>query len=213
MLTSTSRRPALTLWGAAAHASKVRAQTITKEVVWNEGVTGGATGGGVSAFFPLPTYPKPCQRSTLSQSRPSARTRRAGHRGDADPATGYIVRVDGQQFVIGGTSAVAPLWAGLIALLNQQLRKSVGFINPLLYSNPVISGGSFHDIVSGNNDASGHLGGYRATNGWDACTGLGSPDGARLMNLSRPSVEQQPPDMKFGDRRINHLNYTKEFEP
>ena len=155
---------------------------ITKEVVWNEGVTGGATGGGVSAFFPLPTYQS---HANVPPSVNPGHPRGRGVpdiAGDADPATGYIVRVDGQQFVIGGTSAVAPLWAGLIALLNQQLKKSVGFLNPLLYSKPVIGGGSFHDIVSGNNDASGHIGGYKAASGWDPCTGLGSPDGARLMN-------------------------------
>ena len=54
--------------------------------------------------------------------------------GDADPGTGYNVVVDGQQSVIGGTSAVAPLWAGLFALINQSLGANVGYVNPLLYS-------------------------------------------------------------------------------
>ena len=104
--------------------------------------------------------------------------------GDADPRTGYQVRlVGGQRSVIGGTSAVAPLWAGLVALLNQQLatrasRRS-GFLNPLIYGLPATTA-AFHDITQGNNDIEG-LGKYQAGPGWDACTGLGSPDGAKLI--------------------------------
>ena len=95
--------------------------------------------------------------------------------GDADPATGYRVRVDGEEFVIGGTSAVAPLWAGLVALMNQKLGHSVGYLNPLLYGT-VVGKGAFHDITSGNNGA------YQSKKGWDACTGWGSPDGSKLLS-------------------------------
>jgi hypothetical protein len=83
--------------------------------------------------------------------------------GDADPNTGYNVQVDGSSFAVGGTSAVAPLWAGLIALFNQSLGKSVGYLNPTLYQN-VGENGSFHDITSGNN------GDYSAGPGWDPCS-------------------------------------------
>lgn len=96
---------------------------------------------------------------------------------DDDPAssaTGYQVRVDYLSFVVGDTSAVSPLWAGLVARLNQSLGKPVGFLNPLLYG-PVVGGGAFHDMTSGSNGA------YKAAPGWDACTGWGSPDGARLL--------------------------------
>jgi len=93
--------------------------------------------------------------------------------GDADPQTGYQVLVDGQQMVIGGTSAVAPLWAGLTALMNQSLGKSVGFLAPMLYGTSAQAG--FHDITQGNN------GNYQAGPGWDACTGNGSPNGAVLL--------------------------------
>ena len=95
--------------------------------------------------------------------------------GDADPVTGYQVRVDGQSLVIGGTSAVAPLWAGLIALNNQQNGKSAGFIHPQIYAAKASS--AFHDIVSGNNGA------FSAGPGWDACTGLGSPIGSKIIAL------------------------------
>jgi kumamolisin len=93
--------------------------------------------------------------------------------GDADPVTGYSVVVDGQQSVIGGTSAVAPLWAGLFALINQSLGANVGYINPLLYN--ANAEATFHDITSGNNGV------YSAGPGWDACTGLGSPNGTALL--------------------------------
>jgi kumamolisin len=82
--------------------------------------------------------------------------------------------VDGQNTVIGGTSAVAPLWAGLTALLNQKLGKPLGFVNPALYSLSS-SSGAFSDITSGNNN------GFNAGPGWDPCTGLGRPDGAKLL--------------------------------
>ena len=82
------------------------------------------------------------------------------------------MRVDGQDQTVGGTSAVAPLWAGLIALLNQSRGRAVGFAQPRLY--PLLGSAAFRDITSGNNGA------YSAAPGWDACTGLGSPDGTVL---------------------------------
>jgi kumamolisin len=96
--------------------------------------------------------------------------------GDADPNSGYNIRVDGQQTVVGGTSAVAPLWAGLVALLNQQLGKRLGFLNPTLYALPEPDNG-INDITKGNNGA------YSAGPGWDPCTGLGSPIGTTLATL------------------------------
>jgi kumamolisin len=148
--------------------------TITSEVVWNELANNeGATGGGVSNVFPLPSW--------QANAKVPAPSNSAGGRGvpdvcgDADPVTGYQVRVDGQNMVIGGTSAVAPLWAGLIALSNQQNGKSAGFIQPQIYAAKTAS--AFRDIVSGNNGA------FSAGPGWDACTGLGSPIGAKLIPL------------------------------
>jgi kumamolisin len=97
--------------------------------------------------------------------------------GDADPDTGYQVRVDGQNTVIGGTSAVAPLWAGLIALMNQRIGKPLGFVNPLLYE----AEETFSDITQGGNNANPDSP-YQAGPNWDACTGLGSPKGSALVN-------------------------------
>jgi kumamolisin len=82
---------------------------------------------------------------------------------------------------IGGTSAAAPLWAGLIALMNQSLKTRLGFINPLLYKLPA-SSGAFHDVTAGNN------GDYRAGPGWDPCTGLGTPNGQKLVAALRSAL-------------------------
>ena len=144
--------------------------TITSEVVWND-PGDGATGGGVSRQFALP----PWQANAGVPPSPVPGIRGRGVpdvAGDASPATGYIILVDGQLTTVGGTSAVAPLWAGLIALLNELKGKPVGYLNPY---GPT-SKGVFHDITQGNNGA------YAAGPGWDACTGLGSPDGAKLLN-------------------------------
>ncbi len=150
---------------------------ITSETVWNELASNeGATGGGVSDVFPLPAW------QNGAGIPPSAN---AGHHvgrgvpdvaGDADPSTGYVTLVDGQSDVIGGTSAVAPLWAGLTARINQSIGKPVGFINPLLYQNAGRVS-EFNDVTSGNNGA------YAAGPGWDACTGFGSPIGAKIATV------------------------------
>src|SRR5581483_3950632 len=96
---------------------------------------------------------------------------------------GYTILVDGQTLNgVGGTSAVSPLWAALIARINQQLGKPVGFLNPILYSQ-LGPAGVLRDITTGNNDPTGgRLGGYSAKAGWDACTGWGSPDGGKLFS-------------------------------
>jgi kumamolisin len=146
---------------------------ISSEVVWNN-TGGGATGGGVSEIFPLPDWQKTTDVPPSVNSSHFVGRGLPDIAGDADPATGYAVRVDKHQMVYGGTSAVAPLWAGLLALINQQLGKPVGYLNPLLYGQLSKSNG-FHDISSGNNGA------YQASNGWDACTGWGSPDGNMLL--------------------------------
>ncbi len=152
--------------------------TISSEVVWNElAANEGATGGGVSAVFAKPTW-----QNSANVPAPTAKTGGRGVpdvAGDADPATGYIIRVDGQTQVIGGTSAVAPLWAGLIALANSQNKVAAGFINPTLYAAKAKS--AFRDIVSGNNGA------FSAGPGWDACTGLGSPNGSLVIKALAPA--------------------------
>lgn len=150
---------------------------VTDEVVWNEAAGGnGATGGGISDVFPLPSW------QDGVQVPPSVNNQRRGRgvpdiAGDADPQTGYQVYFDGQETPVGGTSAVAPLWAGLLALLNQRLGRSLGYVNPFLYEHyaQLKQRRALRDVTSGNNGA------YSAGAGWDACTGLGTPDGALLL--------------------------------
>ena len=158
---------------------------ISSETVWDDAPGSDAGGGGISAIFPVPDY----QQS--ADVPPSANANHNVGRGvpdvcaDADPDTGYVVRVDGQTLTVGGTSAVAPLWAGLVALLNQSLGQPVGFLQPFLYSPAGIAG--LHDITSGTNGA------YSAGPGWDACTGLGSPNGAKLLAGLQPASPSVAP--------------------
>jgi len=152
-----------------------KGEAIASETVWNDLPNGGASGGGVSSFFPLPSW-----QQGLAATPAIGAAKKLSMRGvpdvagDADPETGYAIRVDGDDTVFGGTSAVAPLWAGLIARINQLRAKrklpSIGFLNPVLYANPA----ALNDIEQGNNGA------FAASAGWDACTGLGSPDGQML---------------------------------
>jgi kumamolisin len=158
--------------------------TIVSEVVWNElAKNEGATGGGVSNVFALPSW-----QANAHVPAPSVSMGGRGVpdvAGDADPATGYTIRVDGETTVIGGTSAVAPLWAGLVAVANQQLGKQVGFIQPAIYAAKAAS--AFNDITLGNNGA------FSAGPGWDACTGLGSPNANKLIPLLAPSKAGSKP--------------------
>lgn len=143
--------------------------TVASETVWNNLPSGGATGGGVSDVFPLPVWQQAVGVPGSGRGVPDVAA-------DADPHTGYQVRIDGTDTVIGGTSAVAPLWAALIARLAQQRGRRLGLAQPGLYTS--VGAGApapgFRDITQGSNGA------YSAGPGWDACTGLGTPIGSEL---------------------------------
>ncbi len=154
------------------------------EYVWNDtGKAGpGATGGGISArFTTVPDY----QTSVALPKRSGTGTTGRGIpdiAGNASENSGYEQFINGESGPVGGTSAVAPLYAGLIARLNKNLGVSVGFINPVLYG---AASTVFRDVVGApgpkNNSFSG-VTGYPAGKGWDACTGLGSVNGVALQN-------------------------------
>jgi kumamolisin len=156
---------ALACGGTSLHA---KGTAISTETVWNDGSGGGATGGGISDVFALPSWQNgvgvPVVAGPGGRGVPDVA-------GNADPETGYQVLVDGTQAVYGGTSAVAPLWAALVARLAQSLGEPLGLLQPKLY--PLHA--ALHDITSGNNGA------YKAAKGWDACTGLGTPDGTAIL--------------------------------
>ena len=140
-------------------------KTRTTETVWNNdpgNPSGQGTGGGFSTLFkPMPDWqigaPNGPGRMIPDVSA------------NADPETGYNIILHGAQIAIGGTSAVAPLYAGLFAAFGTKL----GFLTPELYLNQVC----FNDITQGDNGA------FRAGPGPDPCTGIGSPIGAKLANL------------------------------
>jgi kumamolisin len=160
---------------------------ITSEVVWNESTTS-ATGGGISDSFGLPTWQE--NVGVPPSANPDKRVGRGvpDVTGDADPQSGYQILVDGQNTVIGGTSAVAPLWSALVALLNQKRGgQSLGFLNQTLYQNyqTLLQDKAFNDITQGNNGA------YSAAPGWDACSGLGSPNGSNLAAALASLTSQQ----------------------
>jgi len=162
---------ALACGGTSLDAS---GSSIRSEVVWNDGAGDGASGGGVSGFFALPSWQANLStRDNQGAAAPLANRGVPDVAGNADPATGYDVRIDGTDTVIGGTSAVAPLWAALLARLNQISGQPAGYLNPRLYQNP----GALRDITRGNN------GDFDAAAGWDACTGLGSPNGTALSSV------------------------------
>jgi len=164
--------------GGTTLVGDVRTSTITSEVVWNELTSNeGAGGGGVSDVYGVPDWQANAGVGFISGTSTTGRGV-PDVAGNADPVTGYLVVVDGAAPApIGGTSAVAPLWAGLIARLAQATGKRFGLLQPLIYAGatPGTAAPGFNDIVQGNNGA------YTAGPGWDACTGLGSPDGQALL--------------------------------
>lgn len=162
--------------GCGGTSLQANGTAIVEEVVWNDGnPANGASGGGVSTFFALPTWQQGLDATDTEGNRSPIVNRGVPDvSADADPQTGYEVLVDGTSAVYGGTSAVAPLWAGLIARINALTGRSAGFVNPALYGQP----SALRDITQGNN------GGFDASAGWDACTGLGSPDGAKVAAIA-----------------------------
>lgn len=151
---------ALACGGTTLHATGA---AVTSEVVWNGGPGAGATGGGVSDVFGTPGW-QAAAGVTGGRGVPDLA-------GNADPNTGYQVLVHGARVVCGGTSAVAPLWAALVARFAQALGRPLGLLQPRLYAQPT----GFRDVIEGDNGA------FSAGRGWDACTGLGTPDGAAIL--------------------------------
>jgi kumamolisin len=196
--------PASSPYALACGGTKLLADaaagTISSEVVWNELAAGeGAGGGGISDQFAQPAWQNNAGVGARAASQPGS-TAAAGSAaaggssggswrgvpdvaGNADPVTGYQIYSGGKAQVVGGTSAVAPLWSALIARLAQATGTRFGLLQPLLYAgvSPGADVPGFRDITTGNNGA------YTAGPGWDACSGLGSPDGTALLNRLRGS--------------------------
>lgn len=141
-------------------------KTRSAETVWNDSpgnAAGGGTGGGYSTLFAMPTW----QTAAHAPVGPGRMVPDVA--ANADPETGYEIYYQGSSQVVGGTSAVAPLYAGLFASFGKKL----GFVSPGLWA----SSGAFVDIISGDN------GNYHSQVGPDPCTGLGVPVGSKLDGL------------------------------
>jgi kumamolisin len=178
--------PASSPWVVACGGTTLQAtgNEVATEIAWNTGLDKGATGGGVSTFFSVPEFQ---QNANVPVS--TTRPRFAGRgvpdiAACADPTSGYSIFVNGTWQVVGGTSAVAPLWAGLTALINEQLETRVGFMNPLFYTT-LAQHGTLNDVSSGTN------GDFASKPGWDACTGMGSPNGQAILDVLKRMQEEQ----------------------
>jgi kumamolisin len=175
----------LAVGGTTLHADQ-KTGAVTSEVVWNNN-NGNATGGGVSTFYPVPTWqsgagvPTRAGTTTTGRGIPDVAA-------DADPYTGYAVRVDGASVTYGGTSAAAPLWAALLLRYAQLLDTKFGLLQNIIYKDakPGQEVAGFRAITSGNN------GSYNAGAGWNACTGLGAPQGPQLLTVLHGSLATAP---------------------
>jgi hypothetical protein len=171
--------PASSPWVLACGGTHLTSSNgrLISEVVWNDIKQRSGTGGGISNFFDLPDW----------QSSAEVPVGKDGHPGrgipdvaaNASPSSGYEILVDGQLFVVGGTTGAVPLWAGLIALMNQAIGRNLGYINPLLYKT-LGPKGVLRSITEGDNGVPG-VEGFKARPGWNACAGWGSPKGKKLL--------------------------------
>ena len=178
-----SDNPYITIVGGTSVAIGA-GQEWEGEDVWNLGSTNGGTGGGISTVYPIPPWQQGIdmsinQGSTTMRNIPDVAM-------DADNI--YLIAYNGKQFEAVGTSASAPLWAGFMALVNEQAASNglpaIGFANPAIYTlaqGPDYSQ-DFHDIIGGDNTSTLSPNRFYATSGYDLCTGWGSPVGQNLID-------------------------------
>jgi subtilase family serine protease len=150
------------------------------ESAWNDEF--GATGGGFSTVYRRPGYQAPFQSNEKQRGVPDV-AYNGDVRGGVIAAFGVPFGVGGL-FIFGGTSAGSPQWAAIIALADQKGGRRLGAINTTLYhiAKSDAYHGAFHDVTAGTNGFFG-VPGYPAATGWDAATGLGTPDAAKLIAL------------------------------
>ena len=183
-------------WSAGNNASTyASALSYIPEAAWNTSgsVSGGsglwAGGGGASQVYTKPSWQAgPGVPSDAHRDVPDVSLNSSSH-------DGYLVLMNGQMYVVGGTSAAAPSLAGLLALAVQKTSARLGNVNPALYTlaaKQAIGGAAvFHDITAGNNSVPG-VSGFSAGPGYDAATGLGSVDASLLVNHWKDAVVPAP---------------------
>ena len=181
--------PASSPWVLAVGGTRLEADpaagTISREVVWNDlAQNEGATGGGVSRLFGIPSWQSGAGVPDNADGSGSTGRGVPDVASLADPQTAFnVLSPDGTIGQVGGTSAAAPMWSALVARINQGTGARLGFFNSELYARVH---GSLRDITQGNN------GGYSAGPGWDACTGWGRPNGAKLLAALTPTASPTP---------------------
>jgi len=174
--------PYITQVGGTTLSMTTNGAAYVSETVWNWN-NGIGTGGGFSTNYAMPPWQKginvgACQGSAIWRNVPDVAL-------TADNV--FVVANSGQQLDVGGTSCAAPLWAGLIALVNQQAlaaaKPKVGFLNPTVYGlgRDGQSAIVFHDIITGNNTNANSLTQFFAVPGYDLCTGWGTPNGQQSV--------------------------------
>ncbi len=185
--------PYITQVGGTTLTTSLPGGSWVSEQVWNWG-DGIASGGGISTQYPIPSW-----QTTLSMTANEGSITMRNTPDVALTADNVYVRADGVDYLVGGTSCAAPLWAGFTALVNQQAannrQPSAGFINPAVYA---LGGGTnygsvFHDITVGNNAGAYNSIGFPAVSGYDLCTGWGTPAGQSLINALVGSPVPAPP--------------------
>lgn len=162
--------------------------SYASETVWNWGVEYGLDGigssGGISSYYSIPSWQTNINMAAVGGSLTMRNTPDVALTAD----NVLVVADGGVDYSVGGTSCAAPLWAGFLALANQQAaidgHASIGFLNPAIYAiaNSASYTNCFHDITTGNNTWNGSPNLFYATNGYDLCTGLGTPNGMNLIN-------------------------------
>ena len=185
-----SSSPYITQVGGTTLTMNGNGASYASETVWNWGYDSDAGGyigssGGISSHYSIPSW-------QTNVNNMAGRGGSTSFRNIPDVALTannvFVDDGDGGSDVYGGTSCAAPLWAGFMALVNQQAvgsgKASAGFINPAIYT--IAAGSSyaacFHDVTTGNNTWPGSPNLFYATNGYDLCTGLGTPAGQSLIN-------------------------------
>ena len=177
-------QPLVTSVGGTRLTTVAATQKYSSEVVWNDLAQGdGATGGGVSSVWSIPSYQVVNGKSVAAANGGSSSMRNVPDiAADASPFTGYSIysQTEGGWLAIGGTSLSAPLWGGMATVINADRvaagKTRIGYFNPLLYQLGVTETG-FHDITSGNNGSPG----YKAGKGYDNTTGFGSVDLGKIL--------------------------------
>ena len=166
---------------------------IKSERVWNGS---GATGGGVSEQFAVPEYQKGIEIPANANKTGKPGRGVPDISGNADPATGWRIRVNGVEDIIGGTSASAPMFAALDARLSGELGKSVGPWNPFLYKSGKANAPFYNDIIGGDNN------GYPTVKGWDATTGWGSVNGQMMLEALKADRASAPATLRNAMRNL-----------